>query len=243
MTDALLTVDGVSKSFGGLQALDDVTFRVGRGELVGLIGPNGSGKTTLINTINGYHAPDRGSVRLFDAEIGGLKPNKVARRGVARMFQVTRVYPKLTVMENMLSVAYAVGRIPASEARDVADTILRQVDLKRMSGEYAGSLSGGQRRLLEFALCFMGRPELVLLDEPFASVHPELKAVLDEGMRAYHEKGTAFLLVSHDVASVTASCGRMVVLAAGQVLADGTAEDVPKDRRVIEAYLGDTLET
>lgn len=242
MSEALLTVEGVSKSFGGLQALDNVSFRIGGGELVGLIGPNGSGKTTLINTINGYNVPDKGSIRLFDKEIAGLKPNKVARRGVARMFQVTRVYPKLTVMENMLSVAYAVGRIPASEARDVADAILRRVDLKRMSAEYAGSLSGGQRRLLEFALCFMGRPELVLLDEPFASVHPELKAVLDEGMRAYNEEGTAFLLVSHDVASVTASCGRMVVLAAGQVLADGTAEEVPKDRRVIEAYLGDTLE-
>lgn len=243
MTERLLEVAAVSKWFGGLQALKDVTFRVRAGELVGLIGPNGSGKTTLINTINGYHKPDGGSIRLHGEEIGGLKPNKVARRGVARMFQVTRIYPKLTVMENMLSVAYAVGRIPAREARDTAETTLRQVDLDRMSGEYAGSLSGGQRRLLEFALCFMGRPDLVLLDEPFASVHPELKAVLDEGMQAYHASGTAFLLVSHDVASVTASCSRMVVLAAGEILADGTSQEVPQDRRVIEAYLGESLET
>lgn len=238
----LLDVDGVSKSFGGLRALMDVSFSVGAGELVGLIGPNGSGKTTLINLINGYHVPDHGAIRLDGERISGLKPNRIARKGVARMFQVTRIYPKLTVMENMLSVAYAVGRLPAAEARGVAEGILRDVDLLRMSGEYAGSLSGGQRRLLEFSLCFMGRPKLVLLDEPFASVHPELKGVLDEGMKRYHQEGVAFLLVSHDVASVTASCDRLVVLSAGEVLADGPAREVPGDPRVIEAYLGESLE-
>jgi len=242
MTPPLLNVHAVSKSFGGLQALKEVSFTVSSGEFVGLIGPNGSGKTTLINTINGYQAPHTGRIQLRGEEIAGLKANKIARKGVARMFQVTRIYPKLTVMENMLAVAYAIGRVPAGQARDLAQDILRRVDLQRMSGTYAGNLSGGQRRLLEFALCFMGRPDIVLLDEPFASVHPELKAVLDEGMRAYNVQGTAFLLVSHDVASVTASCSRMVVLAAGKILADGSSTEVPKDPRVIEAYLGDTLE-
>lgn len=242
MSDGLLRVEAVSKAFGGLQALNEVSLAVNAGELVGLVGPNGSGKTTLINVINGYQTPDVGTIHLNGGRIDGRKPNRIARLGVARMFQATRIYPKLTVMENMLAVAYAVGRIPPGEARGEAQSILDLVDLGRMAGEYAASLSGGQRRLLEFALCFMGRPRLALLDEPFASVHPELKAVLDEGMQYYHAEGVAFLLVSHDVASVTAACDRMVVLAAGEIIADGPAREVPKDKRVIEAYLGDTLE-
>jgi len=242
MSEPLLTVEGVCKSFGGLQALRDVSLAIEPGELIGFVGPNGSGKTTLINVINGYHAPDSGTIRLAGERIDRLKPNRIARCGVARMFQVTRIYPKLTVMENMLAVAYAVGRMPAGEARKEAQAILERLMLGGMVGEYAESLSGGQRRLLEFGLCFMGRPQLVLLDEPFASVHPELKAVLDEGMRHYHRQGVAFLLISHDVASVTVSCDRMVVLAAGEIIADGPAREVPRNPSVIEAYLGDTLE-
>jgi ABC-type branched-subunit amino acid transport system ATPase component len=233
-----LTVDGVSVGFGGLQALQTVSLAVHAGELLGLIGPNGSGKTTLLNVINGYYAPDAGEVYLGDERIGGLSPYQVSKRGIIRMFQITRIFPRMTVLENMLTVAYAVGRIPGRDTLPRAQAILSRLSLDRLAHAEAGALSGGQRKLLEFGTCFMADPRLVLLDEPFASIHPELKAILEEFIKAYHARSGTIVLVSHDIPSVVAACPRVIVLSAGAVIADGPTEQVIRMDAVAEAYLG-----
>jgi ABC-type branched-subunit amino acid transport system ATPase component len=238
MPRPLLRVDSVSLGFGGLQALQTVSFAVHAGELLGLIGPNGSGKTTLLNVINGYYAPDAGEVYLGNERIGGLSPYQVSKRGIIRMFQVTRIFPRMTVLENMLTVAYAVGRIPGRDILPRAQAILSRLSLDRLTHAEAGALSGGQRKLLEFGTCFMADPHLVLLDEPFASIHPDLKAILEEFMTASHTQAGTILLVSHDIPSVVAACPRVIVLNAGSVIADGPTEEVIRMDEVAEAYLG-----
>ncbi|MFB0508847.1 MAG: ABC transporter ATP-binding protein [Thermodesulfobacteriota bacterium] len=234
----LLEVRGVSKWFGGLQALQDVSFSMDQGELIGLIGPNASGKTTFLNVINGYYPPSLGAIYLDGERIDGLSPDHVAKRGVSRMFQVTRIFPRMSVLENMLTIAYALGRIPARDVVPRAKGILAQLSLDDMIHENAGNLSGGQRKILEFGTCFMADPRLVLLDEPFASIHPELKGILEGFMRAHYEHGGTLLLVSHDIPSVVASCPRLIVLSAGVIIADGPTEEVLKKDEVAEAYLG-----
>lgn len=234
----LLTLEGVSIRFGGLQALQEVSFAVRDGELLGLIGPNGSGKTTLLNIINGYYAPDAGAVYLQDERISGLSPYQVSKRGVIRMFQITRIFPRMTVLENMLTVAHAVGRVPGREIEPRAEETLARLSLERMAHEEAGALSGGQRKLLEFGACFMADPHLVLLDEPFASIHPELKSILEEFMKTYHAGGGTIVLVSHDLPSVLAACPRLIVLNAGSMIADGRTDEVIRMDEVAEAYLG-----
>ncbi|MBW2123658.1 MAG: ABC transporter ATP-binding protein [Deltaproteobacteria bacterium] len=238
----LLEVEGVSKGFGGLQALRDVSFGMDEGELIGLIGPNASGKTTFLNIINGYYPPNRGSIYLDGDRIDGLSPNQVAKKGVTRMFQATRIFPRMSVLENMLTVGYAVGRIPARDILDRARMILTRLSLDSMTHEDAGNLSGGQRKILEFGTCFMANPKLVLLDEPFASIHPELKSILEGFMRAHYEQGGTLLLVSQDIPSVVASCPRLIVLNAGRIIADGPTEEVVKKDEVAEAYLGGIAE-
>lgn len=234
----LLTVKGVSIRFGGLQALQNVSFAVHDGELLGLIGPNGSGKTTLVNLINGYYPPDVGAIYLEDQRITGLSPYQVSKRGVIRMFQITRIFPRMTVLENMLTVAYAVGRIPGREILPRAREILARLSLERMAQEEAGTLSGGQRKLLEFGGCFMADPRLVLLDEPFAAIHPELKSILEEFIKGYHAGGGTTVLVSHDIPSVVSACPRLIVLNAGSMIADGPTDEVIRMDEVAEAYLG-----
>jgi ABC-type branched-subunit amino acid transport system ATPase component len=234
----LLTLEGVSIRFGGLQALQEVSFAVRDGELLGLIGPNGSGKTTLLNIINGYYAPDVGAVYLQGERISGLTPYQVSKRGVIRMFQLTRIFPRMTVLENMLTVAYAVGRVAGREIEARAREILTRLSLERMAQEEAGALSGGQRKLLEFGACFMADPRLVLLDEPFASIHPELKSILEDFMKTYHAGGGTIVLVSHDLPSVLAACPRLIVLNAGSMIADGRTDEVIRKDEVAEAYLG-----
>ncbi|UCF56726.1 MAG: ABC transporter ATP-binding protein [Deltaproteobacteria bacterium] len=234
----LLEIKGVSKRFGGLQALVDVSFSMDEGELIGLIGPNASGKTTFLNIVNGYYPPSLGTIYLDGQRIDGLSPNQVAKRGVTRMFQVTRIFPRMSVLENMLTIGYAIGRIPIRDIVQRARRILVRLSLDDMIHEDAGNLSGGQRKILEFGTCFMANPRLVLLDEPFASIHPELKGILEEFMRAHYEEGGTLLLVSHDIPSVVASCPRLIVLNAGAIIADGPTEEVLKKDEVAEAYLG-----
>jgi ABC-type branched-subunit amino acid transport system ATPase component len=235
-----LVVTEVSRHFGGLQALQNVSFSLDEGELVGLIGPNGSGKTTMLNIINGYYTPDSGTISLDGERLDGLNPNQVARQGVTRMFQAVRVFPRMTVLENMLTVGYAIGRIPAQGIVERARGILARLSLDRMLHEEAGNLSGGQRKLLEFGTCFMAAPKLVLLDEPFASIHPELKSILEQFMKTHYEAGGTIILVSHDIPSVVAACPRLIVLNAGSVIADGPTQEVVHKDEVAEAYLGST---
>lgn len=234
----LLEVKGVSKRFGGLQALRDVSFSMDEGELIGLIGPNASGKTTLLNIINGYYPPSSGTIYLDRHRIDSLNPNQVAKQGVTRMFQATRIFPRMSVLENMLTIAYAVRRIPSRDIVQKARKILARLSLDDMIHEDAGNLSGGQRKILEFGTCFMANPKLVLLDEPFAAIHPELKGILEEFMIAHYKEGGTLLLVSHDIPSVVASCPRLIVLNVGTIIADGPTEEVVKKDEVAEAYLG-----
>ena len=237
--DNWFAVQAVSKRFFGLQALQAVSFSVSPGEMVGIIGPNGSGKTTLLNIISGYYAPDAGTIRLGDTRIDGLPPNRVAGLGIARMFQITRLFRRLSVLENLLVVAYATGRSSEREALERADQILAALHLEAMRDEPAASLSGGQQKLLEFGTCFMANPQLVLLDEPFASIHPTLKEILAAFIRSHHQAGETFLIVSHDIPAVVDLCPRLVVLSAGIVIADGPTETVLDADQVIEAYLGE----
>jgi branched-chain amino acid transport system ATP-binding protein len=235
-----LTFDGVSKRFGGLQAVANVSFGMERGELLALIGPNGSGKTTLLNILSGYYAPDSGSITLQDTAIHGLKPDQVAYRGFARMFQLTRVFRRMSVMDNLLVAGYAVGLDHAAASKRAA-RLTEELGLARLNDEDAGRLSGGQQKLLEFGGCFMGEPKVVLLDEPFAAIHPSMKEILARYIKDRHSKGQTFIIVSHDIPAVLELCPRAVVMNAGEVIADNATERVLNDERVIEAYLGGTI--
>ena len=235
---ACLSIDSVSKFFGGHKALDDVTFSVNEGELVGLIGPNGSGKTTLINILSGYLSADSGDVVLDGRPITGLRPEALARRGVLRMFQLTRVFPRMSVLDNLLVTGSALG-LPEAEADGRARELIEDLALTRMMHLDAGQLSGGQRKLLEFGSCFMVPPRIPLLDEPFAAVHPTMKEIMAGVIRRRHAAGQTFLLVSHDMPVIVELCPRSICMNAGAVIADEKTRAVLTDPVVIEAYLGE----
>lgn len=236
---ALLAVDGVGKQFGGVAALDGVSVAVGERSVVGMIGPNGSGKTTLINVVNGVHAPDRGEIRLAGVPIGGRKPSDLAAGGLTRTFQNARVFSTLTVTQNLFIPLLNAGRAERASATDRAAELLRFVGLDRFADHTASALSGGQKRLLEFARALITKPRLVLMDEPFAGVHPSLKAVLIACIRqAVQREGASFLIVSHEVPDLVAMSDHMVCLVEGRVAAAGKPADVVADQRVIEGYLG-----
>ena len=235
---ACLSIDSVSKFFGGHKALDDVTFSVNEGELVGLIGPNGSGKTTLLNILSGYLSADSGDVVLDGRPITGLRPEALARRGVLRMFQLTRVFPRMSVLDNLLVTGSALG-LPEAEADGRARELIEDLALTRMMHLDAGQLSGGQRKLLEFGSCFMVPPRIALLDEPFAAVHPTMKEIMAGVIRRRHAAGQTFLLVSHDMPVIVELCPRSICMNAGAVIADEKTRAVLTDPVVIEAYLGE----
>jgi len=235
---ACLSIDSVSKFFGGLKALDDVTFSVNEGELVGLIGPNGSGKTTLLNILSGYLSADSGDVVLDGRPITGLRPEALARLGVLRMFQLTRVFPRMSVLDNLLVTGSALG-LPEAEADGRARELIEDLALTRMMHLDAGQLSGGQRKLLEFGSCFMVPPRIALLDEPFAAVHPTMKEIMAGIIRRRHAAGQTFLLVSHDMPVIVELCPRAICMNAGAVIADEKTRAVLTDPVVIEAYLGE----
>jgi len=235
--NSLLGVHAVSKRWGGLSALADVELEVGRGSITGLIGPNGSGKTTLINVIAGVYPPTEGSVTFDGTEITGMKPYDLVGQGISRTFQTARVFKTLTVWQNML-----VPVLHSDEDREElfrrAAELLEFVDLSDYLDTAASELSGGQRRLLEFARSLMTNPKLVLMDEPFAGVHPHIKKSLVASVRSRRESGTAFLVVSHEIPVITGLVDELVCLASGKVIARGDAASVVKEPSVGEAYLG-----
>jgi ABC-type branched-subunit amino acid transport system ATPase component len=233
----LLSVRGVSKRFGGLTAVDRVSFDIEGGELVGLIGPNGSGKTTLLNILSGLADPDAGEILLDNQPCHGLTPERLAHRGVMRMFQLTRVFRRMNVIDNLLVAGRALG-LGAGEALGCAEALISELRLDAVRHLDAGQLSGGQMKLLEFGVCFMVPPRIALLDEPFAAVHPTMKEIMGDFIRTRHAKGQTFILVSHDMPVVVELCPRAICMNAGSVIIDATTREVLNDPRVIEAYLG-----
>jgi branched-chain amino acid transport system ATP-binding protein len=233
----LLAVQGITKRFGGLVAVADVSFDIAPGELVGLIGPNGSGKTTLLNIMSGHLSADQGAIRLDGEPCTGMKPQRLARRGLMRMFQLTRIFPRMNVLDNLLVGGRALG-LAADEARRRANALLEELKIVHVRHLDAGHLSGGQMKLLEFGCCFMRTPRLALLDEPFAAIHPTMKEIMSSFIRARHAEGQTFVLVSHDMPVIVELCPRSICMNAGRVLADGRTSDVLAAPAVIEAYLG-----
>jgi ABC-type branched-subunit amino acid transport system ATPase component len=253
LSEDILAIEGLEKSYGGLHAVAGASFTVGRGSITALIGPNGAGKTTLFDLITGFTRPDGGRVRFEGKAIAGLPPHRVARLGLVRTFQLTRVFAAMTVMENMmlaprdqpgeslLGLIAARGRHRQSEAsnRDRAVALLRQFNLENKAGDYAGTLSGGQRKLLELARALMAEPRMVLLDEPMAGVNRVLgRRLLDYVAELRQSSGMTFLFVEHDMDVVMTRADHVVVMAEGAVISEGPPDYVRTDPRVIDAYLG-----
>jgi neutral amino acid transport system ATP-binding protein len=249
----ILEVNGVVRRFGGIVAVDGATFAVDRGSVTALIGPNGAGKTTLFNVITGFYRAERGSVRFEGREIARRPPHVIARLGMVRTFQITKALARMPVIDNMTLAARdqpgerLLGLLSHPFAslqreREVQERAMELLDvfqLTRLRNEYAGTLSGGQRKLLEFARALMAEPRMLLLDEPMAGINPTLGArLLDHMHRLREEQGMSFLFVEHDMEVVMGHSDRVIVMAEGKVIAGGAPEEVRRDQRVIDAYLG-----
>jgi branched-chain amino acid transport system ATP-binding protein len=249
---AILEARRVTKRFGGVTAVDDVSLAVGEGEILGLIGPNGAGKTTMFDVLAGSVSPTSGSVRLMGAEVAEEPAHLRLSRGLGRTFQIPRPFPELSLLDNMLLARQRQTgerlfanflqprRIAAEEiaARDKALALLELVTLRHLAREPAKVLSGGQRKLLELARIMMADPRIILLDEPAAGVNASLLETIIARIRDINAQGVTFLLIEHNIDMVTRLCQRVLVMAQGAVLCEGTPEEISRDRRVVEAYLG-----
>lgn len=239
----MLVLKNVVKNFGGLQALSGVSVSFGMGEFVGLIGPNGSGKTTLLSCISGLYKPTEGSIRFDGREIAGLSPHKIYRLGIGRTFQISKVFNRLTVLQNLYIPAMTMAELDRTGIHDRAMEILAAIKLEDLARSPAERLSGGQRKLLEIGMVMMTTPKFLLLDEPFGGVHPVLKSQLEEYLGDLHRAGKTIILVSHEMSSVFKICERLVVLDRGALVTDGAPQEVRSDQRVVNAYLGGKHET
>jgi neutral amino acid transport system ATP-binding protein len=250
---AILEVREVVRAFGGLRAVDDASFDVEAGSITALIGPNGAGKSTLFNVISGFLSAERGRVQFEGRRIDRAQPHRIARRGLVRTFQVPRTLTRMSVLDNILVAATrhpgerlnglafrpGVARRREQKARERAAELLTLFRLDGHAGEYAGVLSGGQRKLLDFARVLMAEPRLVLLDEPMAGVNPALgRQLIEHVLRLRAEGGMTFLFVEHDLDIVMEASDHVIVMNEGRVIASGDPEHVRGNQRVVDAYLG-----
>jgi branched-chain amino acid transport system ATP-binding protein len=249
--DAILVAEGVQRTFGGLRAVDVEHLEVPRGVITALIGPNGAGKTTFFNLVTGFDRRDRGHVTFNGESLDGLRAHEVARKGMVRTFQLTKTLSRVTVLDNLrlaapeqsgerLRAALLPGwRTREREITERADTLAERFQLTRLRDDFAGTLSGGQRKLLDMARCLMADPTLVMLDEPMAGVNPALRQELVAHMVELREEGRTILFVEHDMDVVMGVSDWVVCMAEGRIIAEGPPACVAGDQRVIEAYLGD----
>jgi neutral amino acid transport system ATP-binding protein len=252
----LLDVDEVVKRFGGIRAVDGATMEVREGAITALIGPNGAGKTTLFNVVTGFYKGDRGEVRFDGESVFGEPPYAIARKGMVRTFQITKALAAMPVIDNMMLAAReqpgerfrnlvlrpGAVRAREREVHEQAMELLEIFNLTELADNYAGTLSGGQRKLLELARALMARPKLLLLDEPMAGTNPTLgRRLLDHMQRLRKEEGVTFLFIEHDMEVVMNHSDRVIVMAEGRVIAEGEPHEVRSDRRVIDAYLGESV--
>jgi ABC-type branched-subunit amino acid transport system ATPase component len=250
---AVLEIDEVVRTFGGVRAVDGASFAVETNSVTGLIGPNGAGKSTLFNCVAGTLRPDSGRILFAGRRIDRRRPYRIARAGLARTFQAARVLSRMTVLENVLlaSPGHPGERLGGSLLRpraaraherrafERAQSLLELVGLASHASAYAGTLSGGQRKLLDLARVLMLEPSLVLLDEPMAGVSPRLRGeLLEHVLEARRERGLTFLIVEHDLDFVMRAADRVVVMNEGRVLVEGTPDDVRANQAVVDAYLG-----
>ncbi len=242
---SLLEVQAVSKAFGGIQALATCSITVEQGTVTGLIGPNGSGKTTLFNVITGYERVDRGTIRFKGNDITRAAPNKVFRLGIGRTFQLTRIFPRLTVLENIHITAQRdhlnelLGRWGSAHEQHQALHLLDFVNLLPLKDTPAGNLSYGQKKLLEFALILIAQPQVILLDEPAGGVNPIMINELAGHIRTLNEQqGVTFLVVEHNMEFVMGLCDTVNVMHRGTKIAEGSPDEVRRNPAVLEAYLG-----
>lgn len=233
----LLEADRVEKSFGGAKALDGISLSVRENSVTSVIGPNGSGKTTFLNCINGIYVPDKGRIKFRERSLVGLKPHEIAELGIGRTFQISRIFKKISVTENILAPVLK-SQKGIQQLRQEAYGLLERVGMLALKDNLGEDLSGGQQKLLELLRAWIADSDLILLDEPFAGVHPELKVSFFDEIRELQRKGKTFMLISHDMKSVYTLSDEITVFDLGRVIARGTEEDIKTNEKVIEAYLG-----
>jgi len=237
-----LEISNLTKSFGGLQVLHDVSFAVNQGEIIGLIGPNGAGKSTLFNLITGVYRPNKGEIRFRQKSLVGLKPHRICRRGIARTFQLVRIFPSMTVLENVLTGALYGRSGRKHKALDEALECLALLNLSALKDTMAAHLTYSDRRLVEIARAIAAQPGLALLDEPLAGLNPaetETIMAVIEDIRSM--RGISILWIEHKMDAVFNVCDRIVVLDYGIMIAEGHPQEIATNKKVVEAYLGEPL--